>query len=107
VRFKIILIVKMTKVAPTPVGRCFCGCGAEVPEDSFFSRGHDKAAEAMLTKMSFGVKDSVARRLAAGGYGPRAGDRNLSREFVKFQQAVEKGLALAQSAHGRRSRSSR
>lgn len=50
-------------------GKCWCGCGAALPEGSFFARGHDKSAEAMLTKLLYGPENPVAEYLAAHGYG--------------------------------------
>ena len=50
-----------------PTGQCWCGCGTDVGLGSFFAPGHDKWAEAYVTKRLYG---SVAGYLEANGYGP-------------------------------------
>ncbi|MFI1525553.1 hypothetical protein [Streptomyces griseus] len=51
-----------------PTGTCWCGCGATTAIGSFFSRGHDKTAEAALLAVRYG--SSVAQLLHHHGYGP-------------------------------------
>lgn len=51
-----------------PTGSCFCGCGATTAIGSFFSRGHDKTAEAALLAVRYG--SSVAQLLDHHGFGP-------------------------------------
>jgi hypothetical protein len=63
---------------PLPMGVCWCGCGADVPARSFFDRGHDRKAEAMLIALHY--DGSVAAMLAAHGYGP--GRTSLHDAFV-------------------------
>ena len=55
-----------------PTGRCYCGCGAEIPPQSYFVSGHDKRAEGAVIRGEYG---SVARFLAAHGYGPGKTDK--------------------------------
>lgn len=58
---------------PLPAGVCWCGCGTDVPSQSFFLQGHDKAAESAVIRAKYGT---VADFLAAHGYGPD-GDRAI------------------------------
>lgn len=51
-----------------PTGTCWCGCGATTSIGSFFSRGHDKTAEAALLAVRY--EASVARLLDHHGFGP-------------------------------------
>lgn len=51
-----------------PTGYCFCGCRAPTAIGSFFSRGHDKTAEAALLAARYG--SSVAQLLDHHGFGP-------------------------------------
>ncbi|MFH9765224.1 hypothetical protein ACH4N4_30175 [Streptomyces microflavus] len=51
-----------------PTGSCFCGCGNTTAIGSFFSRGHDKTAEAALLAVRY--DSSVARLLDHHGFGP-------------------------------------
>ncbi|MFJ4981493.1 hypothetical protein ACIP6X_40315 [Streptomyces coeruleorubidus] len=51
-----------------PTGTCWCGCGSSVGLGSFFSRGHDKVAEAALLAVRY--ESSVARLLDHHGFGP-------------------------------------
>jgi hypothetical protein len=84
------LIGKMAKERNmTPTGKCWCGCGEAVPEESYFARGHDKAAEAMLTKLLYGPRHSVAAFLADNGYGGHG--LNLKAAYA----ATEERSALA------------
>jgi hypothetical protein len=53
-----------------PTGKCWCGCGTDAGIGSFFTRGHDKIAEAALIAAEYG--GTVPRFLAAHGYGPDA-----------------------------------
>ena len=80
-------MVKDVSIEPT--GTCWCGCGESVPKDSYFSRGHDKAAESMLKKLMYGPQDTIARFLAAHGYGGNG--KNLKSEY----EAVEKNSMAA------------
>jgi hypothetical protein len=68
-----------TWARPLPMGVCWCGCGNEVPSRSFFDRGHDRKAEAMLVAVHY--EGSVAAMLAAYGYGP--GQTSLHDTFVE------------------------
>lgn len=52
-----------------PTGSCWCGCGGRTSIGSFFSRGHDKVAEAALLAVRY--ESSVARLLDHHGFGPR------------------------------------
>jgi hypothetical protein len=71
-----------TSMRPLPMGVCWCGCGEEVPVRSFFYRGHDRKAEAMLIAMHY--DGSVAGMLAAHGYGP--GKESLHDAFRDFTE---------------------
>jgi hypothetical protein len=51
-----------------PTGNCWCGCGESAAIGSFFSRGHDKVAEAALLAAQYG--GSVPQLLHKHGYGP-------------------------------------
>jgi hypothetical protein len=51
-----------------PTGTCWCGCGNSTAIGSFFSRGHDKVAEAALLAVRY--ESSVARLLDHHGFGP-------------------------------------
>ena len=53
--------------AAYPQGKCWCGCGADVPERSYFKPNHDRKAESAVIKRHYG---SIARFLASHGYGP-------------------------------------
>lgn len=72
-----------------PSGQCHCGCNAPTKDGSFFLAGHDKKAESMLTKLKYGVENSVALRLADEGYGP--GGKNLLAEYNKLVAASGSG----------------
>ena len=72
-----------------PSGQCQCGCNAPTKEGSFFLAGHDKKAESMLTKIKYGMENSVALRLADEGYGP--GGKNLLAEYNKLGAASASG----------------
>lgn len=63
----------MTMTRPamtTKTGSCLCGCGRTTKGQ--WARGHDRIADAKLTKLLHG---NVANRLAAAGFGP--GGKNL------------------------------
>lgn len=49
-----------------PTGRCWCGCGTDTPNGSFFTRGHDKVAEAAFLALRY--QGSVAQLLQAHGF---------------------------------------
>lgn len=65
----------MQEIEVRPVGTCWCGCRAEVRPGAFFQQGHDKIAEAYVTRRVYG---SVAAYVARHGYGP--GGRNVHEE---------------------------
>jgi hypothetical protein len=67
-------------------GECYCGCddGPTKP-GSFFHAGHDKRAESMLTRITYGNENSVAVRVVDAGYGP--GGKNLTEEYKKMLAA--------------------
>jgi hypothetical protein len=50
-----------------PTGKCWCGCGADVPRGSFFLSGHDRRAESAVITVEYG---GVVEFLAAQGYIP-------------------------------------
>ncbi|MCZ1013920.1 hypothetical protein [Streptomyces noursei] len=60
-----------------PTGTCWCGCGKEIGLGSFFSRGHDKVAEAALVAVKYG--GSIPQMLHANGFGP---SRSVTDEAV-------------------------
>jgi hypothetical protein len=70
-----------------PTGACWCGCGEGIPAGSYFARGHDKAAEAMLKKLLYGPTHTIAAFLASHGFGGHG--KNLK----KAAQAAEDGAA--------------
>jgi hypothetical protein len=80
-------MIKEASIEPT--GTCWCGCGETVPKDSYFSRGHDKAAESMLKKLIYGPEDTIARFLVAHGYGGTG--KNLKADY----EAVERNSLAA------------
>lgn len=51
-----------------PTGSCWCGCGTKTGIGSFFTRGHDKIAEAAFIAARHG--GSVARLLDDNKFGP-------------------------------------
>jgi hypothetical protein len=55
---------QQTRLIPT--GSCWCGCGEDVALGAFFSRGHDKVAEAALLATRY--EGSVAQLLHGHGY---------------------------------------
>jgi hypothetical protein len=73
-----------------PTGTCWCGCGEETTGEAFFKAGHDKRAEAMLTKLKYGTDDAVAVRMAINGYG--GGGRNLMNEVRKKEDRMNAEL---------------
>ncbi len=83
---------KNVKVDVTPTGVCWCGCGEPVPQGSFFAKGHDKAAEAMLTKLLYGPRHPVAAYLADHGYGGHG--QNLKAVYAATEVAWSRGLPL-------------
>lgn len=66
-----------------PTGQCYCGCKSAVGATSYFLPGHDKKAEAMLTKLQHGPDNAVARRLARSGFGP--GGKSLLDEYQRVE----------------------
>lgn len=64
-----------------PTGECWCGCGEETSRGAFFISGHDKRAEAAVTKLCYG---DVPHLLDAHGFGPDG--RNASKELAKYQR---------------------
>lgn len=71
----------------TPTGFCLCGCGMRTA--GFFSPGHDKRAEAMLLRVLYGTKDTVASFLDAHGYGSAPGKKNLKAEIAGREKRAE------------------
>lgn len=63
-----------------PKGVCWCGCGAEVPSQSFWVPGYDKFAESWVITAEYG---SVADFLNADGFGP--GARNTREEYAQSE----------------------
>lgn len=51
-----------------PTGTCWCGCGSEASIGAFFTKGHDKIAEAALLAVEYGSQ--VPQLLHKHGYGP-------------------------------------
>ena len=81
-----IMMVMAKHIELVSTGKCWCGCETPVPDGSFFARGHDKAAESMLTKLEYGPQHPVAARLAASGYGGHGG-KNLKAECGRREKA--------------------
>lgn len=50
-----------------PTGKCWCGCGADVPRGSFFRSGHDRRAESAVIAVEYG---GVVEFLSEHGYDP-------------------------------------
>jgi hypothetical protein len=69
-----------------PTGECWCGCGEEVSERTFFKPGHDRRAESAVIKVLYG---SVARFLDEQGFGP--GRRNAMRELEAYRRGMTEG----------------
>lgn len=65
-----------------PTGECWCGCGTQTKAGSFFAPGHDKRAEAHVTKTVYG---SVASYLDAHGYGPNGKNAKKEAEMAMDQ----------------------
>ena len=63
-----------------PTGECWCGCGAETRNRSFFLQGHDKVAESAVISMVYG---DVPGFLVEHGYGP--GGKNARQEMDKWR----------------------
>lgn len=79
----------MKKPTVSPNGKCQCGCDAPTKDGSIFLAGHDKKAESMLTKLKYGMANSVALRLVDEGYGP--GGKNLLAAYNTFLAAQSAG----------------
>lgn len=60
-----------------PTGRCWCGCGQDVPRGSFFRSGHDKKAESAVILIEYG---GVPEFLVQHGYGPNGKNPSESLE---------------------------
>lgn len=60
-----------------PTGTCWCGCGAETGQDSFFLPGHDKVAESAVILVEYG---GVAEFLDKHGYSPGGKNPRVSLE---------------------------
>ncbi len=58
-------------LGPEATGGCWCGCGVEVSEGSFFASGHANRAVARVIKERYGGNPEF---LVAHGYGPPAGE---------------------------------
>ena len=83
------MIYKMAKTIDlAPTGKCWCGCGEEVPEESYFSRGHDKRAESWLLQLLYGPKNTVAAFLAEHGYGGARGKNLKSTHAIAERNAT-------------------
>ena len=63
-----------------PTGECWCGCGAETSDRSFFLPGHDKTAESAVISVEYG---GVPKFLVQHGYGP--GGKNAIREVDRWR----------------------
>ena len=63
-----------------PTGKCWCGCGEDVPVGSFFRSGHDRKAESAVIAMEYG---SVVEFLAEHGYTPPSG-KNVYATYKAF-----------------------
>jgi hypothetical protein len=66
----------------TPVGECWCGCHAEIQDQSFFKQGHDMRVK-WLIQMIYG---GDAEFLSAYGYGSRSPYHNLDDDYNAFLQ---------------------
>lgn len=69
-----------------PNGECWCGCGEETDNYSFFVSGHDRRAESNVIAIEYG---SVAQFVHAHGFGP--GKRNSMREREAYDAGKRKG----------------
>ena len=69
-----------------PTGKCWCGCGADVPIGSFFLSGHDRRAESAVIAMKYG---SVVEFLAKHGYAPPSGE-NVHVAYEAFCKKKDK-----------------
>jgi hypothetical protein len=67
---------------PKPGGRCWCGCGNEPKEGTFFLPGHDRAAEAAVVQLVYG---GIPQFLAAHGFGPDA--RSAIKELAELRRS--------------------
>ncbi|HUX48130.1 MAG TPA: hypothetical protein VMV76_02985 [Dehalococcoidia bacterium] len=67
-----------------PTGKCWCGCGEDVPRGSFFLAGHDRRAESAVILVEYG---SVVEFLAEHGYAP--GGKNPQAALEAYRK--EKG----------------
>lgn len=76
----------ITEGQPEATGICWCGCGAEVGNGSFFAPGHDKVAEAALLAARYG--NSVARLIAHHGFGPETSVRQAALESGSWEQCT-------------------
>lgn len=64
-----------------PTGKCWCGCGEDVPIGSFFLSGHDRKAETAVIRIEYG---SVVEFLVAHGYHPEG--KNPVKELEKIKK---------------------
>ena len=69
-----------------PTGECWCGCGAETPNRSFFLQGHDRIAESAVIKMVYG---DVPGFLVQHGYGPEG--KNPKQEMARWRSESKPG----------------
>ncbi len=69
-----------------PTGECWCGCGAETPNRSFFLQGHDRIAESAVIKMVYG---DVPGFLVQHGYGPDG--KNPKQEMDRWRSEAKRG----------------
>jgi hypothetical protein len=68
-----------------PTGKCWCGCGADVPIGSFFLSGHDRRAESAVIAVEYG---GVVEFLAAHGYVPDG--KNPIKELTAHREKMAK-----------------
>jgi hypothetical protein len=80
-----------------PTGMCWCGCGEEAALGKFFTRGHDKTAEAALLAVLYG--GSVPQLLREHGYGP---ERSVTEDALKhgWQRCVQPGCTYVGAPAG-------
>jgi hypothetical protein len=64
-----------------PTGKCWCGCGADVPRGSFFLSGHDRRAESAVIEIEY---TDVIGFLANHGYVP--GGKNPMEELAAYRK---------------------
>ena len=70
-----------------PTGKCWCGCGEDVPRGSFFLSGHDRRAESAVITVEYG---GVVEFLTQHGYGPSGKNPMLSLETHRKRNERDK-----------------